>query len=257
MLRITSAQEERLAELRWLSFEDEMVAHLREFAPEHCAVIGEHNVRVTIRRGIERCARYGFTYRGPIRFYIELMFMFGSDFDTDPQFPQWGRQLLADGDEHDQMYRAELMHGKLGGFFDEVIGADHGRIMRALERTLEFSRAPLPYADDDLVDGLLHHMQMLHPEKYAYLGAPAHRSSIERGLATASSLRLDSARGKTTVCLVMSMMGHGALYDPLYPWLKVALREGVPPHRQAQRLERRVIIYLDKTIENLEARTHG
>ena len=65
----------------------------RTFAPELCEVIGEEQLRVALRQAMARAAGYGFTYRGPIRLFIELMFLCGSAFDTDPQYPVGGEDL--------------------------------------------------------------------------------------------------------------------------------------------------------------------
>ena len=73
-------------------FEDEMVVHSTDFSPL-CEVIGEGQLRVALRRAMARAGGYGFTYRGPIRLFIELMFLCGSAFDTDPQYPCGGEDL--------------------------------------------------------------------------------------------------------------------------------------------------------------------
>ncbi len=94
-------------------------------------------------------------------------------------------------------------------------------------------------------------MQRLYPEKFDYLGAAAHRALIEHGLRVAERCQLTTARGRTTLCLAMTMMGHGAVGDPLYPWFDVPLRGEASPEKRAARLERRVVIYLDHTLKNL------
>ena len=68
-------------------FEDEMVVHSKDFSPLLCEIIGEDQLRVAVRQAMARAAGYGFTYRGPIRLFIEMMFLCGSAFDTDPQYP--------------------------------------------------------------------------------------------------------------------------------------------------------------------------
>ena len=84
MLEIREEQMAVFDQAARKSFEDEMVQHLAEFVPKQCEVIGEQQVRKVIQLGIERARIYSLTIRGPVRFYIELMFVFGSDFDTDP-----------------------------------------------------------------------------------------------------------------------------------------------------------------------------
>ncbi|MGI9074458.1 MAG: hypothetical protein ACR2JB_24800 [Bryobacteraceae bacterium] len=88
-------------------FEDEMVAHSKDFSPPLCEVIGDEQLRVALRSAMKRAEGYGFTYRGPVRLFIEMMFLCGSAFDTDPQYAAVGEVLRASGD---QMQRAQQIH---------------------------------------------------------------------------------------------------------------------------------------------------
>ena len=89
-MKIRKEQMAALDRAALKAFEDELVRHLQDFDPKHTTVLDEDGVRQVIRLGMERAAKYGLTNRGPIRFYIELMFLFGSDFDTDPWLPWAG-----------------------------------------------------------------------------------------------------------------------------------------------------------------------
>ena len=91
MWTIRQEQAEAFRQNALQKFEDEMVEHLQGFASGHWMVIGEKTGRLVIQLGLKNAGQYGFTNRGPVRFYIELMFMFGSYFDTDPQYP-WANQ---------------------------------------------------------------------------------------------------------------------------------------------------------------------
>src|SRR3954451_2548178 len=88
------------------AFEVEMAKHLRDFSPEHSAGIGEENLALVIHTGLDRAFACGFTTRGPARFYLELMFLFGGSFETDPQMPPLIKGLLHSGSTADQMIRA-------------------------------------------------------------------------------------------------------------------------------------------------------
>lgn len=256
MLVITNAQRRIFQDSGWERFASEMVEHMRAFAPAHCRVIGEPNVRRVVDLGIAKGKGFGFTYRGPLRFTLELMFLFGSQFDSDPQFPAWAGALLRRGDADDQMYRAELIYRGLEDFYQRVVGPNRQHVLRALERTLELCRSPLPFPEQEIEPGLLRAMEQLYPEKFAYLGAAAHRALIRQGLLAADRHQLDTTRGRTTLCLAMSMMGHAVVGDALYPWFDVPLRDNVSPTKRGPRLERRVAIYLDRTIRNIRG-AHG
>jgi len=74
---------------RWIA------AHLRRFFPAECAALGETGLRERIREGISRAVSHGFESEVHISQYLDLMFAFGPDFDSDPALP-WARALLAE-----------------------------------------------------------------------------------------------------------------------------------------------------------------
>lgn len=70
-----------------------MVVHLKKFFPRQCEAEGEPQIRKTIQYGIERAAAYGITAERDVCKYIDLMIVFGSDFDADEQLP-WAGEIL-------------------------------------------------------------------------------------------------------------------------------------------------------------------
>jgi hypothetical protein len=78
-----------------LRFEDKMVAHLGEFFAEQCRELGEPRLRAVIRLGIARAASHDITSERDVCKYLNMMFAWGHDFDTDPSF-EWARRILDD-----------------------------------------------------------------------------------------------------------------------------------------------------------------
>jgi len=74
-------------------FEDSMVEHVNHQFPEVCGEMEEPQVRETIRYGMERAGSYGITIEQEVSKYINLMFLFGRDFDVDTSFP-WASGIL-------------------------------------------------------------------------------------------------------------------------------------------------------------------
>jgi hypothetical protein len=120
MLEIREEQMAVFDQAARKSFEDEMVQHLAEFVPKQCEVIGEQQVRKVIQLGVERARIYSLTNRGPVRFYIELMFVFGSDFDTDPLL-SWAAEILGDVLTN-QMAKAGRLYEKTNDYLEKVSG---------------------------------------------------------------------------------------------------------------------------------------
>ncbi len=90
-------------------FEDRMVVHLNKFFPEQCEALGEPGTREEIRNGIDRAARYGIETERDVCKYIDLMFAFGRDFDTNPELP-WAARILNDTKYESPTAKVEDLH---------------------------------------------------------------------------------------------------------------------------------------------------
>jgi hypothetical protein len=94
-LTIRTEQLAVFAEVETKKFVDRMVIHLKKFFPEQCEVMDESQMGETIRYGIKRAAAYGITIKRDVSKYVDVMVVFGRDFDRDPGLP-WARTILAD-----------------------------------------------------------------------------------------------------------------------------------------------------------------
>lgn len=173
-------------ELALRNYEDEMVQHIKQSTPKHSETIGEPAVRQVIRIGIERAKEYDLTNRGPGRFYIELMFMFGSDFDTDPQYP-WAEEILSDSEITDQMERADRLYNKTMDYLEKAAGPEYKYEKEAMRRLSQMRFEDLPTSEEDFESEIVTHLNRIHPQKFEYIGETAIRELIQRGNEVAES----------------------------------------------------------------------
>jgi len=75
------------------AFEDRMIAHLKKVFPEQSETLGEPQLRETIQYGTQRAAAYRITSERDVCKYIDLMVLYGRDFDKDPDLP-WAQSIL-------------------------------------------------------------------------------------------------------------------------------------------------------------------
>jgi hypothetical protein len=93
MLQIRPGHLDAFSEVARQDFENRMVVHVLEAFPSVCEPLGESGVRENILHGIERATAYGIVNEYDICRYVDLMFVFGGDFDRDPNFP-WAAKIL-------------------------------------------------------------------------------------------------------------------------------------------------------------------
>jgi len=224
MWTIRQEQTEAFRQHHLQKFEDEMVEHLKKFSPQQCRVAGEPAVRQVIRMGIENGGKYGFTNRGPLRFYIELMFMFGSYFDTDPQYP-WVNAVLNDAESVDQMVRADRLFNAMNEYLPEVPGPENKNYLQALRRLSETKIADLLRPNVSLEDSAFQGLLAVYPQTCEYLGERKARSIIQQSFTVASKHGLTSPKGMLLVVALTFFMGHGFPADHLCNWIARRLDE--------------------------------
>ena len=93
MLTIRREQFDEIGRRLAFRWEDTMVLHLETFFPERVAELGEKGVRDAIVLGQKRAAKYDIYTERDVCKYLNFMFAYGFDFDTDPELP-WARQIL-------------------------------------------------------------------------------------------------------------------------------------------------------------------
>ena len=72
-----------LSQVSRSKFEDSVAEHLKRCFPAECETLGTHGVQQTISYGVERAASHGIVLERDVCKYIDLMFVFGRNYDTD------------------------------------------------------------------------------------------------------------------------------------------------------------------------------
>jgi cytosine/adenosine deaminase-related metal-dependent hydrolase len=233
-------------------FENEMVAHSLQFAPKLAKVIGEEQLRRAIRAATARAQRHGFTHRGPVRLFIEAMFLFGSAFDDDPQYP-WARTLLQADVE--QMARAHRLYEKILDYQHKVSGPEGANTREALRRLAQLGQRPPAPSHGSVEDGMMWELANVFPEKAAYAGKEALRGVAAEGIAAARKAGFETPRSQTVVVMLMYTFGHGCGEDLLYPWIARTLHDPriADPAVRADRLERKALTWLSHVLAGQKA----
>lgn len=229
----------------------EMFQHCREFSPHLCKTLKEEQLEAAIREGIARAENYGFTQRGPVRFYLDLMIVFGSSFDTDPQYP-WTAEILAKTEEMTQIQRSEALHEKTAEFLEKVDGEKNAYTLEALQELSDRIKAGLAFKRENFDSDLLNLMNEVHPRKYEATGEEELRQLIKNSRKKAiTDFGFKEPRAVALIVVLAFAFGHQFDADPFLPWISRTLtKENETPEAKAEELERRAIIWLDAVLKN-------
>ncbi len=109
MLSFRTQQVEALSLALIGDFERRIFDHACRCFPAATRPMSDGQLRELLRYGIERAMAHGVrTERGASK-YINLMFVFGRDFDRDPRLP-WAREILGGARVHRDLSMIELLY---------------------------------------------------------------------------------------------------------------------------------------------------
>lgn len=253
MLLIRKEQMKVFEQKALQNFEDEMVEHLEIFSPPLFKAVGEEQMRKVISFGIAQANSYGFTFRGPVRLYLEMMLVFGSYFDTDPQYP-WATEILANQGAGPQMDRAEMLFEKMMDYRKKVAGPKDAYMLKALRNTSDLAMQPLSLSTENFISTMRQEIARVYPQKAAYVGDERLEALIREGIEKAQSQRFSTVRGTTLLIVLMLAFGHGCEDDLLYPWIARTLNDKpIPdPESKSKRLERKSLTWLEHAMVHLD-----
>jgi hypothetical protein len=252
MLKIRSEQLEAFRQQALRQFEDEMIKHLKEYAPKHCEALEEENIRYVIRFGIQQAEKYGLTYRGPVRFYLELIFMLGHRFDTDPQLG-WATEILTDSAITDQMEKADRLYDKVADYVKAVAGPKHAYAWRSLHNFSMAGSQNVPLYSSNFEEEVISRLKQIYPEKCAYVGEPALHTVVKQATMQAGTYSLNTEEGIYLFVALMFALGHGFATDPLFPWISTTLNNSAisDSSKRIERLRSKSLTYLEQVLAHL------
>jgi hypothetical protein len=75
------------------AFETSVRTHLHKFFPQTCARLGKTELDAVVNEGLERARHYGIASGPDIALFLDMMFLFGRQFDQDPAH-RWAASIL-------------------------------------------------------------------------------------------------------------------------------------------------------------------
>jgi len=235
------------------NFENNLIDHLQDFAPNHAASLKPEGLRSVIQFGMKRSRTYRFSLGGPIRFYIEMMFMMGSFFDTDCQIP-WAGDILADPETPDQMERADRLYDKAMDYVAQAGGQGRKNALVSLKRTRQQSYEEVIQLQGELIPAMIIRLKGNWPEKCHYIGDEALTELVRKGQKKAREYGFQSNGGTAVFTEFMFQSGHGFDTDPLFPWVSKLLADPniTDPNQKLERLYSKGMAYIEGVLKFIE-----
>ncbi|MFN7923283.1 MAG: hypothetical protein U0Q16_24490 [Bryobacteraceae bacterium] len=248
---VRSAQVEAFHPRILDQFEGLLAGHAREFAPKHTEVLGEQGTLAVVKTAIARGAAYGFDAQAPLELFLDLMFLLGSEFDTDLQYP-WAAEILSPKSPGNQMEKADRLHAASIGYLDAVAGPDNEYAQAALQALRDQGGALVRETKTDFRTAAPMLMRKLYPQKVDHLGPAITAAVVERAIAECAARQIQTLPGYWVITAFDFALGHAITRDPLYPWVKETLNDEriAQPDERAGKLYSKAKVYIDHAIQH-------
>jgi hypothetical protein len=248
MLKIRKEQYEELGKVSLKRFEDSMVEHIKEFFPKYYEIHKEPLIRKVILYAVEQAESYGLITERDVCLYINLVFLWGSNFDTDPQL-SWAAAILNDEMITDSVTRIDKLHDKGMEYLDQVAGVENEYLGRALLKVREisiedFAQSPTANAGDVASTQL----QKIWRRKCQQLGETTLRRLIRDSIESAKGYNIKTERGVVLYTALMFLLGSGFDKDAQFPWAENVLNDTSIPDEsiRVDRLYKEAIAFVEK-----------
>ena len=106
-----------------------------------------------------------------MRFYLELMFLFGGHFDTDPQY-LWAARALTEASSSDQMIRADRLFKAMQIYLDAASGPAHKYHIAAIQALSQAQLEDFATSGASLQGGISARLLQIHPHKCKTIEPP-------------------------------------------------------------------------------------
>lgn len=221
MLLLRNAQLGTLRDSAQARFEGEMLAHLRAVSPR-VRKTPDDALRRMVHEGIGRAREQGFNLRGPVRLFLELRSIFGSEFHSDPQY-EWAGATLANASRDPQILVARRLYQQAKQCQSRVLGPQYAYFDGALRRIPYLAQPNV--AADALATRALEVLARVYPEKAHRLGEQPLRALLSRSATHARRNGLPEVQGGVLLAGFALVLGHGYASDPLQPWIAQILAD--------------------------------
>lgn len=260
-IKIKEKQLKKLEPYALDNYISELVVHCDECYPYLRKTMEESRLRQVLKDCVEKAEQSGFTQRGPVQFYIDMMIAFGAGFETDPQYP-WIQKALADNKHLSQIEQSSRLHRLTSDYFDQILGPQSQHFFEAAEKIEQLNVEELHVYKTGFSSYMLKIMQECYPQKYETSGAPALAVLIEQAEQKAlQSYGIDQARPTGVIVLLMYLLGHQFDHDPFYSWARLEKTSSYVDYTlvvdnamvMARKLASRGKIWLRAAVENEKA----
>lgn len=207
------------------NFLNEIMPYLQRNYSYICQYTPNHELREYLYSLVEQAEEIGFTQRGPVRFFVDMTIVLGSNFITDPSY-YWISQFLEEHQSLDQLEMSMLLHKKVNHYLNQVMSDEYQRWKQIKENLLflinQNKQEPeYTFYITGFEEYILRKLALIYPEKYHLLSEEALAHFVLQAREKAQqNYSFRGSKEELFVIVLMFIFGHEFDQTPLLAWAK-------------------------------------
>lgn len=220
-IKITNEQLKQFKPYVFENYISELVDHCDKNYPYLKATLGEAQLRQTLTECVDKAEKHGYTQRGPVQFYIDMLIVLGIDCENDLQYP-WIKQTIEKNKHLSQISQTSELYAVLVEYLEKITGNQNQCLYKALEKLQLLKLTSLNVKKEHYIEDVHHLLYEIYPEKYQQTAKENITEFIKQGATKAYyDYGFEEANHATLIVLLMFFLGHQFDHDPFYQWASV------------------------------------
>ena len=247
-ITITDQQLKILEPYAYENYITELVEHCDKKFPHLRKTMGEEKLRQTLRQSVEKAKKNGFTQRGPVRFYIEMLIIFGWDFESDPQYP-WIKESLQNNQDLSNFDASMELYREVDKYLDNIYGENNKHLVAVADKLQQLTLDNAKVTEKHFMQDILTLLEEIYPQKYHLAEREQLKKLVEKGIQKSrNDYQFEQLNHIGLVILLMFSFGHEFDHNPFYQWATV---------EKSNRYKEGTLIidYQEKVARKLESRS--
>ncbi|MCL1029417.1 hypothetical protein [Serratia silvae] len=214
--------------------------------------LGDECFKQAISGGVIKAEKIGFSERGPVQLYVSLLIVFGSGFETDPQYA-WFSKVMDENKSLPQLEQADFLFEKVRCYLDEIGGESERHLLNCASKLLHLDFEKVNIRHENYINDIHELLIKLHPQKYLSTPKDDITILIQQGIIKANNIYgFDNTNHVALIVLFMFFMGHQFDQDPFYQWIDQSkfLQYRHNSQLLANKFESRAKIWLQAALQN-------
>ncbi|ECJ2427910.1 TPA: hypothetical protein JDC26_004423 [Salmonella enterica subsp. salamae] len=218
-MKFTEDQVTFLKKLSLKNYIDELIDHIKYVFPSLPFSCGANDLYSYIEMNIVRAKNAGYTQRGAVRLYIDMMIIFGVGFERDPLFKNIVTRNI--NENLSQIEKTMNLYSFLNRYINDVYGEGGVFFMESLNKFKDFNINGISVTYENNFYNIHALLKYIYPQRYEFIGSNAidHLNAFAEEYVERN--KIVQINQKIYLIIVMFLFGCSLEYNPFYNRLNI------------------------------------